>query len=148
MKKRINIIILAILSLFLINSSLYADENRIFNLKIINHSNSTFIIKSILTAPGVTIKPNKELLEPQGEMLVKCENVASNGINGRIHFVDDNRNLTQLFLEVREQRHYGQPVYKMDNQFYNSRVIEQHRNKNIGGRFLTYTDAAITINDN
>lgn len=137
-----------IASIALNTTSYAADANQTFVLTLVNHSNETLMIQSVEAASGVNFIPDRELWAPGTTIHIIAENIASNGVLGHVRFLDGKRHIASLRLEVREQRHTGQPVFGINNQFYKSIVLSKTRNPNVGGRYLTYTDATIELQQN
>lgn len=132
----------------LCSTSYASDANQTFELTLINHSEQTLIVHSIASAQGVIIQPSEELWTPGSVIQVHCENISSNGILGHIRFLDGNRHLAQLRIDIREQRHTGQPVIGMnDGQHYQSTVLSKTRNPSTGGRFLSYISGTVELKD-
>jgi len=139
-------ILFSISAFFILTSLSYAaDVNQTFYLTLINRSNETLIIQSIRTVNGVTLQADRELWRPGSVINIVAENISSNGINARVRFFGDNKKHTVLFLEIREQRHTGQPIIGLNNEYYQSTVLSKTRNTNIGGRYLMYTAATVEL---
>lgn len=149
MKTKIVQYLVSIVALMIITTLTYAaDPNRVFNLTLINHTDETLIVHSIQASSGVTIKPDQKLWTPGATLHIECENVSSNGVFGYVYFLDGKKHIARLMVEVREQRHHGQPIFGIHNQYYNSTVLSKTRNPNINGRFLMYTAATIELQKN
>ncbi len=147
MKKNITQFLLSIAMLLLMYNTSYAsrDENHTFTLKLLNSTNETFIIQSIASRTGVLIESNNERWMPNTTIDIHCENISSNSVFGEIRFLDSQNYISLLLIDVREQRHIGQPVFGIHNQYYKSKPLSKTRNTNIGGRFLTHTAATVEL---
>lgn len=125
----------------------YAGEaNHTLRLTLTNRSNETLMIQAISARPSNVIKPNKEVWKPGSSLQIICEDTTGNGLLAHIRFLDGKRRYTDLRIDVREQRHTGQPVIGMNNAYYKSEVTYT-RNPNTGGRFLKYIAASMTLQD-
>jgi hypothetical protein len=135
-------LLIVLISTLLLGSKLYAaDINNTFNLYMLNSTSETFVIQSISVQAGTTLKVDKEVWKPGTTMQLTAENNASNGVGGRIVFLDSQGRETRFRYEVREQRHTGQALLTFANEYYYADLLEKERNKTTNGRYLTYLSA-------
>ena len=112
--------------LLLACNNLYAaDNNNIFNLYMVNSTTETFIIQSIAVAQGTTLKTDREVWKPGSTIHLIAENMSSNGVVGRITFLDSQSRQTPFRYEVHELRKAGQPQITFSNDYYYSEILEK-----------------------